>query len=82
MRRSRLKQLRALNGFGTRCFPNVHVILEYLQEYFTLFNFFSALFWEFTVICRHQVLTVHHEKHFFYLLRGLIVEKLKLALRK
>lgn len=46
MRRSRLKQLRALNGFGMRCFPNVHVILEYLQEYFTMFNFFSVLFWE------------------------------------
>lgn len=83
MRPSRLKQLRALNGFGTRCFLNVHVILEYLQEYFTLFkSFFPCCSGKFTVICRHQVSTVGHGEHSFHLKRGLIVEKLKLALSK
>lgn len=67
MRRSRLKQLRALNGFGTRCFPNVLVlsilnVLEYLHEYF-----FLCCSGKFRVICRHQFSTVTHGEHSFHL---------------
>lgn len=77
MRRSRLKQLRVLNGLVRGVFPTFMSSLTIYKSILLCLNFFFLCFsGKSTVFCRHQVSTVRHGEHSFHLRRGLIVEKL------